>query len=60
MSHRAIQYLWFFGIMQEYCRRLLFLQDASTYSTFSWLFIASLEANIYRLLFHLSQSILRY
>ena len=40
-----------FGIMQEYRSRLLVLPDTSMCSTFSWICIASLEANNCCLLF---------
>ena len=42
-----------FGIVKEYCSRLLFLPDSFTYSTFSWICIVSLEANNRRLLFRI-------
>ena len=49
-----------FGIMQEYCRRLLVLPDTSTYIAFSRTCIASLEANNRRLLLRILQHIPKY
>ena len=49
-----------FGILQEYCRRLLVLPDTFMYTTFSWISSSSLVANNRRLLLRLRRYILKY
>ena len=48
-----------FGILQEYCRRLLVLPDTFMYTTFSWISVASLVASNRRLLLCLRRYFLK-
>ena len=56
VSHRCPIFM-IFGILQEYCMRLLVLPDTFMYTTFS---VASLVASNHRFLLHLRRYILKY
>ena len=56
VSHRY-PILIIFGIMQEYCRRLLVLPDTFMYTTFIWISVESLVASNRRLLLRLRRYI---
>ena len=59
VSHRYPIFM-IFGIVQEYCRRLLVLPDTFIYTTFSSISVASLVASNHCLLLCLRQYILGY
>ena len=54
VSHRYLIFM-IFGILQEYCGRLLVLPDTFMYTIFSWISVASLVASNRRLLLCLRQ-----